>query len=242
MSTKHTPKTELGSTHNAERGLIGTCLSSHTHAKYTDQPTHMFMSSELVNQRELSAEHADNAEPETLGETGKELSLKQSPLMAESANVAGNQSHDFSRSTTPTATEAAIESKAPGAGGSTNGLPKKDTQEMGSGSCATTAIAPEDSTASARTKSSFTPGPWRVSDHCPSYVIADQDDGARHIAGCCHAARSPSTEDYATARLIAAAPELLDQLKHALRYWDQLTQADAERYRAVIEKAEGGAV
>lgn len=43
------------------------------------------------------------------------------------------------------------------------------------------------------------------------------------------------------AHLIAAAPELLEALAFAIRFFDQLTPSDAERMRKVLEKA-GGAV
>lgn len=45
----------------------------------------------------------------------------------------------------------------------------------------------------------------------------------------------------ANGHLIAAAPELLEQLQHAVRWFDQLKPEDIERYRAVIAKATGGA-
>jgi hypothetical protein len=41
--------------------------------------------------------------------------------------------------------------------------------------------------------------------------------------------------------LAAEAPELLKHLQHAVRFFDQLTKADADRYRAAIAKATGGA-
>ena len=83
-----------------------------------------------------------------------------------------------------------------------------------------------------------TPGPW---------MIQGQWATSRGTAECIEAQGwgiigawiDKSNEPEDNARLIAAAPELLDQLKHALRFWDQLTMADAERYRAAIAKAEG---
>lgn len=47
-------------------------------------------------------------------------------------------------------------------------------------------------------------------------------------------------EGEANARLIAAAPELLEALEHAVRWFDQLKPEDIARYRVSIEKATGG--
>lgn len=41
--------------------------------------------------------------------------------------------------------------------------------------------------------------------------------------------------------LIAAAPDLLKQLQHVVRFFDQINPADVERYRAAIAKATGSA-
>jgi len=41
------------------------------------------------------------------------------------------------------------------------------------------------------------------------------------------------------ANLIAAAADLLKQLEHAVRWFDQLKPADINRYKAVIAKAKG---
>jgi hypothetical protein len=70
---------------------------------------------------------------------------------------------------------------------------------------------------------------------------------------CQHSVRAPNGialavlsnynggEQLANATLYATAPELLDALTFAVRFWDQLTPADAERMRAVLVKATGGA-
>ena len=47
--------------------------------------------------------------------------------------------------------------------------------------------------------------------------------------------------DMADALLIAAAPDLLKQLQHVVRFFDQLNPSDIERYLAVIAKATGSA-
>lgn len=53
--------------------------------------------------------------------------------------------------------------------------------------------------------------------------------------------RLPSPEFAADCRLRDAAPELLEALKHALRWHDQLSPDDREKMRAAIAKATGSA-
>lgn len=45
--------------------------------------------------------------------------------------------------------------------------------------------------------------------------------------------------DIARASLLASAPDLLAALEHSIRFHDQLTAQDIERYRAAIRKAKG---
>lgn len=59
-----------------------------------------------------------------------------------------------------------------------------------------------------------TPGPWQVGDEGPAIITIEATDGR---AACVLAEMSPSgdldSEDFANARLIAAAPELLEACK-----------------------------
>ena len=89
--------------------------------------------------------------------------------------------------------------------------------------------------------SKHTPGPWQVG-HFDSNMICDSDGANR---GCAPIARVEGTaaERRANARLIAAAPELLEALRGLL---DPATNEDGEWYRqareaarAAIAKAEG---
>lgn len=98
-----------------------------------------------------------------------------------------------------------------------------------------------------------TPGPWayeleygpnitelpRITTvaRCANYVIGLPSDypGGNYRDG------DPSGDEEADARLIAAAPDLLKQLQHAVRFFDQLNPSDIERYLAVIAKATGSA-
>ena len=89
-----------------------------------------------------------------------------------------------------------------------------------------------------------TPGPWVV-DHMSAHLVRSQDDkNGRHIAAVGPANYTPRYDvDDANARLIAAAPELLEALECLLakadiefkNIWPE-TRNDA---RAAIAKAKG---
>lgn len=91
-----------------------------------------------------------------------------------------------------------------------------------------------------------TPGPWRVDDHPRREYPRVTDARGRFIADC---------DTDADAHLIAAAPELLQELKHAAELLVSLstecrtacldgelvdTLAAAERFDNLIAKATGG--
>jgi hypothetical protein len=91
-----------------------------------------------------------------------------------------------------------------------------------------------------------TPGPWKASDRFPG-VILDDHAIPRQLASV--AILSDSEQD-ANARLIAAAPDLLEQLKNILARFencarihgnteDWVIDAATEKARAVIAKATG---
>jgi hypothetical protein len=96
-----------------------------------------------------------------------------------------------------------------------------------------------------------TPGPWIVHDHAPASVWA----GDEHVATCNWwidpAAIQEGEPDYrvksatkreANARLIAAAPDMLEAMKNLLDLFDPYgpeAQRAAKQARAVIAKAEG---
>jgi hypothetical protein len=98
----------------------------------------------------------------------------------------------------------------------------------------------------------FTPGPWLVSDlpTAQRYIRAHGDGGAPSVALVLARANVPDERLAADARLIAAAPELLEALRgvldslawHADRHGN--VGMDAQRRldaRAVIAKATGEA-
>jgi hypothetical protein len=112
-----------------------------------------------------------------------------------------------------------------------------------------------------------TPGPWKVSDKmmtdemiCRHDAIGAWVHSRRYVegAGKLLATASASApigtgfngghpqvesrdEMLANARLIAAAPELLDALRRVLAHDGALTGADWTAIRAAVDKAEGGA-
>lgn len=87
-----------------------------------------------------------------------------------------------------------------------------------------------------------TPGPWLLDG---TYVYQDDATG-RTIADCAHNKNRDRAEQVANAKLIAAAPELLDALRDALKALAVANIAGqslyaapvTEKIRAVIAKAE----
>jgi hypothetical protein len=81
--------------------------------------------------------------------------------------------------------------------------------------------------------SEHTPGPWKTNGD--PYVSTA--DGKRSIAFC---DTRQAHEDRANARLIAAAPDLLEALQGFQKAWDEnrlLTSDEAASIRAAIAKA-----
>jgi hypothetical protein len=92
-----------------------------------------------------------------------------------------------------------------------------------------------------------TPGPWS-SEHRKKHngmwdteVFCAKGDTIATIAWYPMPTVDGVTGTYreGNARLIAAAPDLLRELQHAVHWFDQLTPEDVARYRAVIAKATG---
>jgi hypothetical protein len=81
-----------------------------------------------------------------------------------------------------------------------------------------------------------TPGAWYSREwntHDKTTVLVDAPESflkVRQIAEC---------EEEADALLIAAAPDLLRELQHAVHWFDQITPEDVARYRSAIAKATG---
>jgi len=114
-------------------------------------------------------------------------------------------------------------------------------------------------------KTKHTPGPWKVSDKmmtdemvCRHETLGAWMHSCRYIEGAGKLlATTQSTEPIGTgyngghpqvesrdemlanARLIAAAPELLDALRMVIAHDGRLTGADWETIRAAVDKAEG---
>lgn len=95
-----------------------------------------------------------------------------------------------------------------------------------------------------------TPGPWigagpSFGDPLPRYtdeiVTVDEDEHGGVETICRLPFNHLDAENEANARLIAAAPDMLDALQFAIRFHDQLTPSDVERMRKIAEKATGSA-
>ena len=112
-----------------------------------------------------------------------------------------------------------------------------------------------------------TPGPWKVSDKMMTDEMVCHHDNigawvhsSRRIEGAGKLLATADSNEpigsgytggypqvgrraemLANARLIAAAPELLDALRLVLAHDGALTGADWETIRAAVDKAEGGA-
>lgn len=84
--------------------------------------------------------------------------------------------------------------------------------------------------------SKHTPGPWRACSGFPSVEAA----GAANLA-LCNDQRIPMSERLANARLIAAAPDLLEALKRAVGWIETSSEGEIATSIALaaIAKAEG---
>ena len=98
--------------------------------------------------------------------------------------------------------------------------------------------------------SKHTPGPWLIAEsvvsrHAVTNMrrIRSKNEGLEHGAVCDVYGIQDGSEASANARLIAAAPDLLDALIEIVSADDshELTQKHIESARAAIAKATGGA-
>ncbi|HEY4136462.1 MAG TPA: hypothetical protein VGO34_14755 [Alphaproteobacteria bacterium] len=89
--------------------------------------------------------------------------------------------------------------------------------------------------------SKHTPGPWAIEHKNPFETFvrgAPNEEGSRYVVAIVHPGHDNATE--ANARLIAAAPDLLDALKAVVAVADRKTDV-FDQARAAIAKAEGRA-
>ena len=98
--------------------------------------------------------------------------------------------------------------------------------------------------------SKHTPGPWLIAEsvvsrHAVTNMrrIRSKNEGLEHGAVCDVYGIQDGSEASANARLIAAAPDLLDALKTIIEDIDSEfgTDCDYNKARAAIAKATGGA-
>jgi len=93
-------------------------------------------------------------------------------------------------------------------------------------------------------KQTHTPGPWVAMGKA---VYTESDNPTREILWGGHNTRSASDEEKkANARLIAAAPELLEQCKlfekcltHLINSGDSGADLERDNLRAILDKVEG---
>ena len=94
-------------------------------------------------------------------------------------------------------------------------------------------------------RATFTPGPWVVMGKA---VYTESDNPTREILWGGHNTRSASDEEKrANARLIAAAPELLEQCKefekcltHLINSGDSGADLERDKLREILAKVDGG--
>lgn len=93
-----------------------------------------------------------------------------------------------------------------------------------------------------------TPGPWSAIEHTcrvPTTIVADSVDdfaGSRQVVAECTGFGRYAEDSIADARLIAAAPDMLQALRLAERWIDPVRQEEWDALlavRAAIAKAEG---
>lgn len=89
---------------------------------------------------------------------------------------------------------------------------------------------------STATKMKHTPRPWHLHSTGPDDAVRIVDGRDRLIATV--AERGDDTETEGNARLILAAPELLEALRRCLRFGDLLPDL-ADEARSAIDAAEG---
>lgn len=81
--------------------------------------------------------------------------------------------------------------------------------------------------------------------HTPAVFAAarvlHEIDGRESMEVCDVKSADYFTDDAEAVLRAAGFPDLLRELQHAVRWFDQLTPADIQRYRAVIAKATGSA-
>ena len=97
-----------------------------------------------------------------------------------------------------------------------------------------------------------TPGPWTIDTRFHVYAILDptgqeitfQDTAPQEDCGSVTSRGRTAEETQANARLMAAAPDLLEAAEEAARWWDNQESLDSAPWiyaiREAIAKAKGG--
>ena len=85
------------------------------------------------------------------------------------------------------------------------------------------------------TNTKHTPGPWQIVSHSTAGQVAIATQGPMPSVYCI------GKDKEANAHLIAAAPELLDALEHAVFELEEKTGVYTGDFQALIKKAKGEA-
>lgn len=87
-----------------------------------------------------------------------------------------------------------------------------------------------------------TPGPWTQGKKYPAIILSNNENGNRFVATTCRNSDDeyqPTEKELANARLIAAAPDLLEVLKEIVETLDDDCSEGFSKARVAIAEAEG---
>ena len=213
-----TIKKPAAPTHSAKSVTLGECQSNPSPVESTGQSALMFTSgNEKIKTTPSTSRLVGSAAEKQSVETGKGSRPKQSEPTEGTVSVAKKTIRNSSLSTTQKATGRSIGKKDFADGGFISGSKNRDSQRKDFDSSAGTATVLGGNTVNAHT-----PGPWTKAGYGvlgPKGKLADsiaitsvREDDPKNMFGL---STLSQPEREANARLIAAAPELLDAAIYA---------------------------